>query len=265
MQKQTPFTKRLPAAIETSQRLAIEGLAVACELIGFAFSQIRSVIELAQVSGHEMNVSDNERLKLFTASWAIINRVDAIRQLLYYQRKHILFKPSEAQATAVADANKMRAGMDHALGTIQRLRNQKKEFPLFGIIGWAWFGDGDHTIEDDKFQIVGRNATFVSISGTHHKWNIEIDDILNDTVYVPWGNVNLWSFNKRVVIDELAGFAEDLLYYLNDEISAAASEAIAAADVEETRISEPFCFSVRQIYSNPFTGDITPGSKRDRR
>ncbi len=263
MDEQLPFTKRIPAAIETGQRLAIEGLAVACELIGFAFNQIQAAIAEAKISGNELTLSELGRLQIFSASWSIINRIDAIRQLLHHQKDHIAFEPSESQAKAIADANTMRVGMDHAHGTIQRLKNQKTEFPIFGVIGWVWFAEGDLLFEGKTLSVKGRNAALLSISGTHHKWSIDTTGLLNDQIQLPWGPVNLWAFGKRVVINELAMLATAVNDHLNNATSAAAKLALASINAGETPIADAFCVTVRQTFDVPCECPLPSDSKSE--
>ncbi|WP_242149669.1 hypothetical protein [Sphingomonas sp. BAUL-RG-20F-R05-02] len=244
-----PFSKQLPVNLEPSQRMAIEGLAIAAYLTKCNYEAIGVTVERAMRREGDLELSFDEKLVVFSSAWSIIDRVDALRQILWFQREYLSFKPTEAQLASIEIARQMRNAMDHPKGTIDKLISRKKEFPIYGVIGWTWFDETDAFKQGDGIILKGRKLSIISISGTHHPFSINTKEVLTDEVYFPWGNLNLWAFGKRLPLDDLITLSQNLLDHLDSVTADCTAEAIKHLGESYVPMHPSFCQTVQETFS----------------
>ncbi len=185
------FWKHIPINIEISQRLAFEGIGLACELIDAEASLFKDVMSNGVIEGDEYKLTEAQRIALFRSVWSMIDATDILRKLMHDQARAIAFGLMKEEKEMLSTAQAMRNSMDHPIGTIRRLAKAKTSTPLYGLMTASWHKDSDLKWNDDVLTIDGRRAFVISIASTHHKFELKNEDIFDNGLYSKWGNPRL--------------------------------------------------------------------------
>lgn len=126
------FLRSLPAVLNAKQRIALDTLVFASDILDHNWRQLRA--GALAVDGEQARVSSAIFAQFFSSAWQIVDQLDLIRQVIGV----MLGKDDPAQETEellerLATARSMRNKMDHLSQNIENL--SKRTGPRPGVFG----------------------------------------------------------------------------------------------------------------------------------
>lgn len=133
--------KNLPSILDKRQALLFDGLAHAVDIVGIAYSRLRSTLqEIGEVGRSELEAT----AAVYLDSWSCIDAIDRFRSLLKgYKGGGIIPKDDpafEAFLNATEPVRKLRNVTDHVAARLDQLVSQNAS--VMGEISWISQGEG---------------------------------------------------------------------------------------------------------------------------
>lgn len=134
--------KNLPSRLDKRQALLFDGLAHAVDIVGIAYSRLRSTLhEIGEVGVAETELT----AAVYLDSWSCIDAIDRFRSLLKgYKAGGIIPKDDpafEAFLSVTEPVRKLRNVTDHVAARLDQLVSQNAS--VMGEISWISQGDGE--------------------------------------------------------------------------------------------------------------------------
>ena len=133
MLPENSILRHLPARLGATERLRLEAVVFAADVLSFASSSIREIT--ARQGSKIHSIPRHERTALFAHVWTMIDQIHVLRQLINAQGQ---MGPNQKHFYDLSEsATKMRNKMDHLNATIpNRARQKGIQAPLFGTLSY---------------------------------------------------------------------------------------------------------------------------------
>lgn len=131
------FLRRIPLIVAPAQRLRIEAIVFASDILSDARVRIQDT--LLKIGPDGVAIGHVERTTLFASTWVIVDQLNVIRQLLraLYPTEHGRFLGSILKA--MEPARILRNKMEHLSGSIPNLAAAKgTRSPIFGALNYLY-------------------------------------------------------------------------------------------------------------------------------
>lgn len=210
VEKTSSFLKHLPQAMDKEQRVFLEILSMATDIISLSYKEIFDVSCSLVARGDQSNFAkpfkfeDIERLIIFRACWSMIDQCNIIRTAISTAK--IFDNGKDHDFFEVArNAKKLRDRMDHLGANWKNHSRTKKIEPTLGLLTFCWTKEGDIEILPDGKKTC-RYARTVLASGSSLQGEGGVNIIQcnpGNQEWHPVGNFTLYSFNETVSLTEL--------------------------------------------------------------
>ena len=194
------FLRRLPAATTTIDRIRLESLVYASDLIANAYQTIHDTgLKTGKIAATPM-----DRAAMFSSAWTIIDQINAARQLHSgLQRK--MNSPTQDRFYEIADiARRLRNKMDHLPQMAVNLASRKGTVsPLFGSLSYILVGDENIQVVNGERKIV-RPTTVTHLSGSILAGDVTFKIVNPAGRQIPnkISFVELYAFGEEIQIDD---------------------------------------------------------------
>ena len=236
MLPENSILRHLPARLGATERLRLEAVVFAADVLSFASSSIREIT--ARQGSKIHSIPRHERTALFAHVWTMIDQIHVLRQLINAQGQ---MGPNQKHFYDLSEsATKMRNKMDHLNATIpNRARQKGIQAPLFGTL--SYFLVEPHQIKrTDATGTIVEAGTIVSItSGSVQVGNKAIGRVPNpaDRLFrVPVSQFVLTAFDWTLDLDVLL---DALQLTLNKSSEQAEASLRKQAEIESSRSGTP--------------------------
>lgn len=191
-----PPLSRLPIGLNRRQRMNLEALGLASEIIRVELVEMRELIASSLSSCEVPEFSYLHRLLLFRSAWSIVDRMYYASRLLKAEREAANCAGPDFPGL-VQIASDMRNATDHPDGRNGAIAGAARAFPLFGIISFAYRGQDDcgaHT----------RSVALVWASTAHHRWTLDLEPLTCDPTEPCGGGQRLHAFDKALDLEAVS-------------------------------------------------------------
>lgn len=268
MNKDLPFSRRLPANLEPRTRFALEALGVASEIVEI---QHRILIEkataIAGVGDDKLHLDGENRLQMIVCVWSIIDQIDAMRQTLIAV-PNIQLHPNNKFFTYAKAARKLRNNMDHLGGNLRKLSAIKEMMPIYGSIYFSTCRISDFNRKDDgSWQALKRHSILINLSGMQHNFKHKVDELMGSEVRYPIGDVYLHALGHQLNLSEAAQSVAEVRQFLEAESEAKWLATYGDAEVQTVpppgvvRITETFPAPVELGHSASLDRIVSSGDR----
>ncbi len=211
------FLRRMPRSLDLAERLRLEAIVTACDIIEYSFKKLTAVLET--VSGPASDGS-HRALKIEAAiySWSLIDQLHNFRQLTK-KLAHDGGRLNQLNDKIGSTATEMRNKMDHLKEGLGNLARKKgASHPLHGALSFA-----TKLAENGWFEYL-----FFSLGDYHHG---EQYSAIVDTHMPPpseaVGNINFAAFGYQANLSEIVSEVRGAIEELNEHLSQYVVNAVA--------------------------------------
>ncbi|HWA42762.1 MAG TPA: hypothetical protein VHA10_06090 [Hypericibacter adhaerens] len=216
------FLSRLPSVIALEQRLALEAIGYALDLICLAYrrmlAQLRAVSPISDES-----ISRSLLVLIFADAWLIVDQAHMLRSLLRSIEPKISTPTIREFISTFENATFLRNEMDHLHQNINNISKSKKVLPpIYGAVSFARLHGADHNLEITRATDI-RGAYLVTLTaGSFSKDNhrLHCANPIGKSVEIPVGHVQFNAFEHVINFSELNAAVEGLRALFDGEIRA---------------------------------------------
>ena len=228
--------------------MAIEGAIIACRIVQAEMKAIKAAIARANLSDHQIVISDDDRFAVFRGVWSIVDRLDVICQILNDDQQSIGFRSSPIQASCLAAARVMRNGMDHSLGTLKKIGVAKKHAPIFGLLLFCYYTPQCIQEIEGKTWLLKRHAAMITLSSMHLPWHGSFAAVFGTEVYLPFGNFVFDAFGETVKLEAAEELSNSLLNYISTTVH---QRLITQFGAQWHMEQGPICGLLTEVFDHP--------------
>lgn len=200
---QDAFLRRLPKVTATEARLSFEALVVVADGISWAHE---TMVDAAQeIAVRDENMCVAQRARLFGAAWALVDNLDAARQLI----RRVAPKPDPGPNTTILlerleAVRKLRNSRDHLAGQIDNIAAAKGfKSPVFGALSYFYAPPERIVISEAGPTLQGGDSIVVYAGGVEPQAIVPIVHPMGRAVTPPVDLFTLSVFRHSAALDPI--------------------------------------------------------------
>lgn len=253
------FLRNLPKSLNTEQRMELDALGYAADLIEIGISRLRQAAQFFTSEDPQIESNILTVRSMFLDAWAIVDNAYNMRKLLERIQKRMNFGGSASQQTLsflelAQKATILRNGMDHLSEQLPNLAKKKNASALYGALSWVW-------ITEFKEGTPARARINLLTTGAFHREGetMAFANPAGERLEIPFGMFSLHAFETQLDLSELSRRSEAVRDYYNTSVSeeweqeAERYASISGIDLEKMKETSPghVWFSLSVDFTNP--------------
>ncbi len=198
------FFKKIPHIISLEQRLILEGIGWAIQMISLSFERLKSAA--AQVDATSGSYPTSIAPEMFSCCWSIVDQCHMLRKLL--ERIYATTQTKQAKFIEKFEAvTLMRNDMDHLHQNIRNISAKKTPMPpVFGALSFCAITNDDLSSVDHDGVPILKGCSVVTLTAgalTHPAHNFQVVSPTGRLLEVPVGAFQFMAFEHRIDLSEL--------------------------------------------------------------
>jgi hypothetical protein len=216
--------RRLPATVPLKERLNLEAMVFASDLLALAFHTIKRI--LLHYGTNIEKISEVDRSLLFLNVWTIVDQLHVLRQLVDKRR---MGPTTKKFYDDFESATLLRHRMDHLHRQIGNIANQKgRRPPIFGSLSFFLVtADEDGTSLRDKVVRQGLIVTITSGTAPTGKASLPAPNPAGKSIDSPIGLFSFTAFDQTLDLEGgviaahawMCGISEDIENQIRQQVS----------------------------------------------
>lgn len=208
------FLRNPPSTFEPRERVGLDGLRYAFDLLGLAYDRLLQ--DLAHLTeSRRSSPPDAERVSsAFLNIWTVCDGIDRLRRILKRAPGLKRSPELEVQLRAFGTVEELRHGFQHLEERFSQV--VEDELPLWGSISWLWSPEDAYT---------ERTTALTLVSGGLRSGYNAILNPLGKSYSVPIGLVTLTAFRQSVDVSDLMRRVRQIAAGLETGLREAAGQA----------------------------------------
>jgi hypothetical protein len=197
------FFNKIPQAIDLEQRLILEGVGWAIQMLSLSYDKLKAAASRVDVASNTYPTS--QATEMFACCWSIIDQCHMLRKLL--ERMNPITGGLAATFIEKSEAATLiRNAMDHLHQKIQNIANKKDPMPpLFGALSFAVIGNEDMSDSGTGPVVITGCKLVVLTAGalTHPTHRFQISSPPGRLTEIPLGMFQFTAFEHRIDVSEM--------------------------------------------------------------
>jgi hypothetical protein len=211
------FLRRLPLGLALHQRMQLDAIRVAADMIGIA--NHRAISEAMFMCREEqLKPSRMSMTALLLDAWSVISHCHTMRQVL----RSLQFNTAQTNAFIAATkvTSEIRDAQQHYHTQItNRAKKKKGTAPLYGALTWTYVKDPP--------PVTGLYfVTCWSGAMIEPKMAVKIAEIDTSGIRLPIGNIRLQAFDHEVDLQKVTDSVSALVQHLNTDVATMVRDGI---------------------------------------
>ncbi|MEE8294937.1 MAG: hypothetical protein V3R64_04430 [Sphingomonadales bacterium] len=221
-----------PQGLNPEQRFIFEGIGYSIQGIEIAFKRLeKGSLNFIKDS---TEITDQDRTELFLDVWSIIDRADALIQLITREEARFSTSVTKQFILDHSAARNLRNYMDHLAGNISNIVNSKKRWPpIYGALSFV------SAHPNEKGEIEEAVVILVTSGSFKDKSTLPVVNPAGRELKIPVGLFQISAFDQTLYISKLYEDVKKIREFFESKIAPSARKMITeeatkkGVDIEE--------------------------------